>query len=218
MQAIHATLKARHRATRDGMPQALNLRVHRALSWLQRAAACEGDPDARFVFLWIAFNAAYAQEIPSTARLTEQESFNAFLSKLHTLDVHKQLDDLVWHTFSGPIRVLLDNPYVFESFWRFHRGEIDDATWQQRLAAGKRQAAILLAKGHTPELLALVLQRIYTLRNQLMHGGATWNGQTNRAQVQDCANLMGHIVPVVVEIMMAHPEAVWGEACYPVVN
>ena len=66
---------------RDGMPQALNLRVHRTLSWLQRAAACEGDPDARFVFLWIAFNAAYAQEIPSTARLTEQESFNAFLSK-----------------------------------------------------------------------------------------------------------------------------------------
>jgi len=28
---------------------------------------------------------------------------------------------------------------------------------------------------------------------------------------------MAHIVPVVVEIMMAHPEAVWGETCYPVV-
>lgn len=50
-----------------------------------------------------------------------------------------------------------------------------------------------------------------------MHGGATWNSTTNRAQVQDCANLMGQIVPVVVEIMMAHPEAAWGEACYPVI-
>jgi len=34
MQAIHATLKQRHRATREGMPQALNLHhadgAHRA--------------------------------------------------------------------------------------------------------------------------------------------------------------------------------------------
>ena len=84
-------------------------------------------------------------------------------------------------------------------------------------AAGKRKAAILLAQGHTPELLALVFQRIYTLRNQLMHGGATWHGKTNRAQVQDCATLMAHIVPVVVDIMLLHPDAVWGEACYPVI-
>lgn len=217
MLATHAALKARHRATWDGMPQALNLRVHRALSWLQRAAACNADPDARFIFLWIAFNAAYAQEIPQYARLSEQDSFDAFLHKLHGLDAHQKLDDLVWNTFSGPIRILLDNPYVFASFWDHQRGEIDSATWQERLAAGKRKATILLAQGHTPELLALVFQRIYTLRNQLMHGGATWNGQTNRAQVQDCAKLMGQIVPVVVEIMMAHPETLWGEACYPVV-
>ena len=218
MQAIHAALKKRHRATRDGMPPALNLRIHRALSWLQRAAVCEPDPDARFIFLWIAFNAAYAQEIPTHLRLSEQESFTAFLRKLHALDGSKKLDDLVWNTFSGPIRVLLDNPYVFESFWSFQRGDIDESTWKERQAAGKRKAAILLAQGHTPELLALVFQRIYTLRNQLMHGGATWNSQINRAQVLDCANLMGQIVPVVVEIMLAHPEAIWGEACYPVVT
>lgn len=218
MQAIHAALKDRHRQLREGMPEALNLRVHRALSWLQRASQCESDPDARFIFLWIAFNAAYAQEIPAHLRLSEQESFCAFLSKLHALDTEQQLDNLVWHTFSGPIRVLLDNPYVFESFWSFQRGEIDDATWQERQAAGKRKATILLAQAQTPQLLALVFQRIYTLRNQLMHGGATWNSHINRAQVLDCANLMGQIVPVVLEIMMAHPEAVWGEACYPVVS
>lgn len=47
---------------------------------------------------------------------------------------------------------------------------------------------------------------------------ATWNGTTNRAQMLDCANLIGHLVPMVVEIMMAHAEAVWGEACYRVVK
>ncbi|MGE8396257.1 MAG: hypothetical protein ACN6NT_01475 [Comamonas sp.] len=29
---------------------------------------------------------------------------------------------------------------------------------------------------------------------------------------------LAHIVPVVVDIMMTHPEAVWGEACYRVVE
>lgn len=217
MLAIHAALKKRHRAIREGMPQALNLRIHRALSWLQRATVSDHDPDARFIFLWIAFNAAYAQEIPPHLRLSEQASFATFLQKLHQLDTAKQLDHLVWNTFSGPIRVLLDNPYVFASFWDYQRGLIDAYTWRERQAAGQRKAAILLAQGHTPELLALVFQRIYMLRNQLMHGGATWNGKTNRAQVLDCANLLGKIVPAVVEIMMAHPEAVWGEACYPVV-
>ena len=217
MQAIHSALKERHRATRDGMPEALNLRIHRALSWMHRAAQCNDDAGARFIFLWIAFNAAYAQEIPAHLRLSEQESFRAFLAKLHALDTQKQLDELLWQTFSGPIRVLLDNPYVFESFWDYHRGTLTEAQWKERLAHGKQCAAVLLAKGNTPELLGLVFQRIYTLRNQLMHGGATWNSQINRAQLQDCVSLMGHIVPVVIDIMVSHPEAVWGEACYPVI-
>ena len=35
---------------------------HRAISWIGRAEACGADDDARFIFLWIAFNAAYADE------------------------------------------------------------------------------------------------------------------------------------------------------------
>ena len=36
--------------------------MHRALSWLQRAEAAGEDDDVAFVCLWIAFNAAYADE------------------------------------------------------------------------------------------------------------------------------------------------------------
>jgi len=32
------------------------------------------------------------------------------------------------------------------------------------------------------------------------------------------AMLMAHIVPVVIDIMMPHPETVCGEACYPVIS
>lgn len=51
-------LKQRHRAERDGHHENLTLRVHRSLSWLNRAEQAE-DLDGQFIFLWIAFNAAY---------------------------------------------------------------------------------------------------------------------------------------------------------------
>ena len=213
----HTELKERHRATRQSMSAGLNTRIHRALSWLHRAEQCE-DSDGQFVFLWIAFNAAYAQDIPQHLRLSEQDSFREFLLKLHLLDKGKLLDDMTWREFSGPIRVLLDNPYVFESFWEFHRGNLTEIQWKERLAKGKKTAAILLAKGNTPELLRLVFHRIYTLRNQLMHGGATWNGSVNRAQLQDCCNIMSKLVPLVITIMMGSIDTDWGETCYPVVE
>ena len=212
-----APLKERHRSLRDGMPLALNLRVHRALSWLQRAEQCS-DADGRFVFLWIAFNAAYAQEMPHNARLSEHENFREFWRKLHQLDGDKLLDGLVWQAFSGPVRQLLDNPYVFESFWSFQRGEIAEDEWKLRLSKGKKAAASLLASGNTAELLGLMFQRIYTLRNQLMHGGATWDSEVNRSQLRDCVNLLGKLVPVVITIMINNSQATWGDAVYPVVN
>ena len=59
-------------------------------------------------------------------------------------------------------------------------------------------------------MLSIVLSRIYTLRNQLIHGGATWNGSVNREQLRDCVNLMGKLVPLVIEVMMDHPGTLWG--------
>ena len=57
----HSALKQRHRLVRDEHPTSLTLRIHRALSWLNRAEQAE-DVDGRFIFLWIAFNAAYASQ------------------------------------------------------------------------------------------------------------------------------------------------------------
>ena len=47
MRLDYKTLKTRQRAERDNYPINLGLRVHRALSWLDRAEQCEGDDDAR---------------------------------------------------------------------------------------------------------------------------------------------------------------------------
>ena len=217
----HQRLKERQRAERHAHHPNLALRVHRALSWLHRAEQLEsgGDPDGQFLFLWIAFNAAYATEIDEKYRESEQQTFRGFLQKLTELDAgRKRFDALVWKEFPKSIRVLLDNQYVFQDFWRFHTGSISEESWRASFAAANKAAHVALGKQDTVTVLSIVLSRIYTLRNQLIHGGATWNSSVNREQVRDCTNLMAKLVPLVIEVMLDHPEALWGDAVWPVVD
>jgi Apea-like HEPN len=214
-------LKTRQRAERHAHHPNLALRVHRALSWLHRAEqlGSGGDPDGQFLLLWIAFNAAYATEIDEKYRESEQQTFRGFLQKLAELDAgQKRFDALVWQEFPRSIRVLLDNPYVFPDFWRFHNGTLPEAEWKQNFDAANRAAHKALGRQDTVTVLSVVLSRIYTLRNQLIHGGATWNSSVNREQVRDCTNLMAKLVPLVIEVMLDHPEALWGDAVWPVVE
>ena len=53
-------LKEIHRERRESFREGFSLRIHRGLSWIQRAEKEEKDPDASFVFYWIAFNSIYA--------------------------------------------------------------------------------------------------------------------------------------------------------------
>ena len=73
----------------------------------------------------------------------------------------------------------------------------------------------LLAQ-RTDVVLEIVFDRLYVLRNQLVHGGATWNSQVNRAQVRDGANILGELLPVIVDLMLDHPDSDFGEILYPV--
>ncbi|PJB30929.1 MAG: hypothetical protein CO109_12700 [Deltaproteobacteria bacterium CG_4_9_14_3_um_filter_65_9] len=213
----HSALKQRHRLVRDGHPTNLTLRIHRALSWLNRAEQSD-DMDGKFIFLWIAFNAAYAQELDDSDRTSDKVTFTAFLQKLCDLDTSKRIDDLIWKEFSGSIRTLLDNPYVFHLFWEFQRGRIGEVEWKDRFASAKKSAQSALASGNTLALLSVMFNRLYTLRNQLMHGGATWGGKVNRDQLRDCTRLLGKLVPVIIAVMMDNPNALWGDAVYPVIK
>lgn len=100
----------------------------------------------------------------------------------------------------------------------FHSGKLSEEEWKDRFAKGKRAAQTALASGNTPLLLGLVFNRLYTLRNQLIHGGATWNGAVNRKQLTDCARLLGKLVPLIIELMIDNPNTLWGDACYPVIG
>jgi len=213
----YSRLKDRHRAERDEWSPNLSLRVHRALSWLARAEQCS-DEDSRFIFLWISFNAAYAQEIPDNRRESERERYAEFLGKLEALDTDKELEKLAWNEFSGAFRVLLKNPYVFGLFWEFQRGNATQDEWEAAFRSANAAANAALSRGETAVVFSVVLSRLYVLRNQLVHGGATWNGSVNRDQLRDACSIMDKFVPAVIQLMMDHPNALWGDPVFPVVE
>jgi len=214
----YASLKSYQREYRDSFHPNLTLRTHRALSWLDRAEQADDDLDAKFIFLWIAFNAAYAVDLDQQHRELETVRFNQFFEKIVSLDDEQLIYEQLWKTFSTTIRVLLDNRFVFQPFWDFHNGRVSEAEWSERFQLAKKRAGNALAKQDTVEVLSVVFNRLYTLRNQLMHGGATWNSAANRDQVRECTKLLATIVPLVIHIMLQHPDTLWGDAHYPVVD
>lgn len=69
----------------------------------------------------------------------------------------------------------------------------------------------------TPFVLSIVFSRIYVLRNQLVHGGATWNGKVNREQIRDCVRFMEKFVIAMLEILVEDKSSGWDDVAYPVV-
>ena len=186
---LHEQLKDKQRKLRDNFPEGLALRVHRALSWLNKSEQCHDDLDCQFIFLWVSFNAAYAQDT-ECLNFNETQSFSHFLEKLDTLDSQNRIYNLLWHEFPKSIRILLSNQFVFQPFWQFHNGQIEEKEYKQRFNDAKRVANVALANKETAKLTSIVLQRLYTLRNQLIHGGATWNSSANREQLKDAVQFL----------------------------
>ena len=217
MNQSHAGLKARHREIRDGLPDSLDLRVHRSLSWLHRAELCAEDEDGAFVFLWIAFNAAYAQEVRTDTPMPDQQVLREFLQKLVQLDTRKRLSEVGWTEYPNAIRMLLNNKFVFQPYWDSQNGKRPRGEWSGLFERAKVAASRALGSNDTARVLVEVFSRLYTLRNQMLQGGSTWNSSVNRDQVRDGVNILAQLVPVTIEVMMAHPEVDWGEPCYPVV-
>ena len=215
----HADLKTKQRALREGFPETMGLRVHRSISWIGRAEAAQDDPDAQFLFLWIAFNAAYADEDEfQTIQPGERASFAGFFEKAVALDTDRRIYNAIWKSFSGPIRLLMNNRYVFNPFWQYHNGVDGFEDWEDRFAASSRRFAQALQDQDSARILSFVFDRLYVLRNQLVHGGSTWNSTVNRNQVRDGAAILGFLMPVFVDIMMDNPQADWGQPFYPVVD
>jgi hypothetical protein len=200
-----------------GFPAPLGLRVHRALSWLGRAEKEVEDFDVRYILLWGGFNSAYANDLAKDIE-KERSAFKVFFDALVALGEGRRIYNAVWKRFPHEIRLLLNNKYIFAPFWNHQNGLAGYEDWADRLAASRRAVASALAQSDTPVILSILFDRLYILRNQLVHGGATWNSGVNRQQVRDGAAIMHWLLPIFIDIMMDHSDHDWGRPFYPVIQ
>lgn len=196
--------------------EALRTRLHRAISWLGCAEMQQQEPDLHFLGLWISFNACYAIELTEADALPEREKFKRFISSLIRHDKDGRVFSLLWNTFQGSVRMLIDNPFVFRPFWNYQRGEAEE--WEEAFAKSNTDALRCLSGNKVDELLHIILDRLYVLRNQVFHGGATFRSTVNRSQVKDGASILEKLVPEIILIIMEHPQEDWGRLMYPVVK
>ena len=213
-------LEDRWRATRwfaDGS-NTLNLRLRRALSWLGRAERESADADAQFVFQWIAFNAMYGQAGTLPADEKDQDLRRDYFGKIVAFaDAESVIYGAIWSVLRDEIEKMLDNRYVFEPYWKHRNDQAKYRDWEQKFRQAQERVARALRDTRTRDVLCELFNRLYTLRNQLLHGGATWKSSVNRNQVEPGARIMSSLVPHFIEVMIAHPDD-WGDPRYPVVQ
>ena len=220
----YAELEAKRAALFDNADRSdLGLRMRRAISWLERAEREKDDPDAAFIFYWISFNAAYAADIDfgdlfSEAGISEHRRFRDYFHKVVSLDEAGLISDAVLHRFHRSVRPLLLNKFVFQPFWDFYNGKQRGDNWESRFAQYNKEVGAALNNADAITILISLFNRLYVLRNQLVHGGATWNSSVNRRQVRDGAEIMAFMVPAFINLMLEHREVDWGPPYYPVVR
>ena len=135
-------------------PFLIGVRIHRSLSWLKKAEQ-ETDNDAKFIFLWVCFNAAYAGDLGQ--QLSERGKFTDFLKTVVDKDKANQLPDLLFKDFSDQISVLISNKYIFEPFWRAVREQGASNQWKEKFKQSIHFATRVVAEQKTELVLSVVL-------------------------------------------------------------
>ncbi|MCY4149914.1 MAG: HEPN domain-containing protein [Gammaproteobacteria bacterium] len=205
-------------------------RMRRAHAWVERSENKGTEDIERFMFLWVAFNAAYGDESAlrdfvdnPDKKKSESDRFLRFLRSIVEQDESGSLQRIVWKEFSGPIRVLLNNHYVFLPFWKSVWESRPNNDWKQRFGNEKNRVQKALSNQDTFTVLSIVFHRLYVLRNQIFHGGATWPSGFGRDQIRDGSRIMASLIPAIIDIMQRdisrdQDSETWGKVAYPRIN
>ena len=198
-----------------------HLRLRRSVGWLGRAErelyhSAPPDLDMAFTCYWFSFNALYAKDHPYTPTQGEKGSFKAFFETVigYHDECKRAILDQIQGNLSEPIKVLLDNKYAFEPFWKHHNGVSKANNWKDIFAEDKNTVNKALGKQDVYEILSVLFNRLYVVRNQIVHGNATWNGGRNIDQLRVGVNIMAFLLPLLITLVMDNPKMNLGKPYY----
>ena len=201
------------------------LRYHRFDKWRKRADELfeQEDFDTAFILYWIAFNSLYSSLESLNEKAGEKHQHHQFFYAIHQVDDEGKIYDVVWDNYGQLIRNLMHNQYVYEPFWDYQRtkdtGQAQHTHWKAELKEQNKQVQIRLThRTELPGVFQLIFDRLYVLRNQLIHGNATHSSSMNREQVKSGAMIMNTLLPVIGDVFNEHPNFHWGAPLYPPIS
>ena len=189
------------------------IRIHRAFSWMAHAEEIhnEANQDIVLISQWIAFNALYGQWQSEKLEPTPDVfSWKQFVERVLALDASGHLVEMLTNN-KRLVMSILDDEYLSRFFWsdpseetarKSKKSKYDAQTWYLE----KRWGLVL----------DRLIERIYLMRCQLMHGAATFGGRLNRTSLRLCVMMQAHFLRSVLLVLIDHgADEDWGVMCYP---
>ena len=191
----------------------IRIRIHRTCSWMARVEEIEADSalDTALIFRWIALNSLYGiWDDDARAPTSDREALESFLDIAMEIDQDGLLP-AVLEEHRDLVMSILQDEFLAKTFW-----ENPSEQQAERARQAGADAGTWYAEKQHRLILEQVVERIYFLRCQLIHGGSTLGGQLNRDAVRRCATMLGHLLPTVLVIVIDHGvDEDWGSLCYP---
>ncbi len=133
-----------------------------------------------------------------------------FFDRILALDANEQVKGVLIQQ-KKLIMSIFEDEYLSRFFWQepgakragqSKKVKYDAQTWYQQ--------------GNRTLLLDRLVERIYLLRCQLVHGASTYNSSLNRVSLGRCITMMGHLLPAILLVWIDHgADEDWGTMCYP---
>ena len=194
-------------------------RVERMNSWIEMAEGSDHD-HVRFVFYWIAYEAAYQNE---KSKLKEWKERQVFHSRLARHD-RGRLQGILRRRREDVVRII-ELRQASRFFWK-RQPEDEDvkiaAEWESRFRTRAGSAIRRLDKAvgsgvkrDTADTLDGLFDNLNIVRQQIVHGGSAGSRSQGRTQVILGAGLLKALVPCFRDSIESNVDQDWGEPPYP---
>ena len=209
-------------ATDDRLREDNKRRVARMNTWIEVAEATSDENEhdhVRFVFYWIAYEAAYQTENPG-------QNSNGWKERrtLHSKLAHhdrRRLQSILSEQKECSLRVLelrQADPYFWKKRPKVKSAEEWEMKFRERVRRQVHQLNQAVSNTECPEVSAVLndlFRNLSVVRNQIVHGGSAGTESRGRTQVILGAGLLKAFVPCFRDSIASNIDQDWGEPPFP---
>ena len=192
-------------------------RAARMNVWIDLARKTSDDDDCahvRFVFYWIAYEAAYKVEDSDSPDAPEGKRREAFHLQATWHDAIGLQEILSQHRES--IVKLLELRQAHRSFWyRSKQQATSVAEWNRKFQSRVRDAVRRLDNRETASTLDDIFSNLAVVRNQIVHGASAGSHSRGSTQVRLGAQLLHDLIPCFRDSIASNLDEDWGQPPFP---